>query len=155
MVPIQYIPKIPMALTWTGVKKFWARLACVGWIQIGRKFVSSEQAKHFIVSGFVKYHPKSSRLNLPVMSGRFVVIADAAGAHTCWTAWRENTCAQHKRVLLTFRIQSIATCHRLELYEFSFLGRFGQWGLLRKKIQTVISKYATFEASFLCFHGEK
>ena len=48
VVPIQYIPKIPMALTWTGVKKFWARLACVGWIQIGRKFVSSEQAKNFI-----------------------------------------------------------------------------------------------------------
>ena len=96
----------------------------------------------------------SSRLNLPVMSGSFVVIADAACAHTRWTAWRENTCAQHKRVLLTFRIQSIATCHRLELYEFSFLGRFGQWGLLRKKNPNC-HKYATFEASFLCFHGEK
>ena len=32
-------------------------------------------------------------------------------------------------------------------YEFSILGRFGQSGLQRK--------YATFEASFLCFHGQK
>ena len=39
-------------------------------------------------------------------------------------------------------------------YDFSFLGRFGQSGLQRKKNPNC-HKYATFEASFLCFHGQK
>ena len=45
-------------------------------------------------------------------------------------------------------------------YEFSILGRFGQSGLQRKKIQTVISMQLLrpvlcFMFYVLCFHGQK
>ena len=39
-------------------------------------------------------------------------------------------------------------------YEFSILGRFGQSGLQRKKIQTAISMLLLGQF-FLCFHGQK
>ena len=39
-------------------------------------------------------------------------------------------------------------------YEFPILGRFGQSGAADKKNPNC-HKYATFEASFLCFHGQK
>jgi hypothetical protein len=39
-------------------------------------------------------------------------------------------------------------------YENSVLGRFGHSGLQRKKNPNC-HNYATFEGSFLCFHGQK
>ena len=38
-------------------------------------------------------------------------------------------------------------------YEYSILDRFGQSG--RREKTPNCHKYATFEASFLCFHGQK